>query len=210
MSLSGSVALPLMSDIFWYAATAAFSLVSTLFLKSAGSFLIPVRKASAASVYSMYSCGTRAKFLLVICRLKSLDTCTSSLSAVLTSSGDFNCCAEAGTARVRRSPTDAIAASVSVMRFISSPFCIRYAQYAVHAFPVSGSRAEEWIVARRRRRELNHHGRALVAHRCCRNDARIVFGNDAFVLVDILVHRFHLTRMHEHPVVAGAQELSAV
>src|ERR1051326_7759463 len=45
---------------------------------------------------------TRVKFLLVICRLKSLDTCTSSFSAVFTSSGDFNCCC-----------ADAAAASVS-------------------------------------------------------------------------------------------------
>src|SRR5207244_8157609 len=51
-SLSASVVFPLMSDTFFAAATAAFSLVSTLALKSAGSSLISLRRASAASVYS--------------------------------------------------------------------------------------------------------------------------------------------------------------
>src|SRR5207247_6968750 len=42
MSLSGPLALELISDIFWYAATADFSLISTLFLKSGDLLLIEV------------------------------------------------------------------------------------------------------------------------------------------------------------------------
>ena len=59
MSLSASGVLALISDTFCSAVTAAFSLGSTLALKAAGSSLIAERKASAASVYSMYSCGMR-------------------------------------------------------------------------------------------------------------------------------------------------------
>src|ERR1051325_7548226 len=184
--------------------------MSTRFLNAAGSSFVDMRSASAASVYSMNSCGTRVKFLFVICRLKSFDTCTSSLSAVFTSSGDFNCCcAEAGAASVR---TDATAATVYAMRFISrvlsnhqSPITdhtSRHVQNAVHAFPVSGSRAEEWVVTGRRRRELQHHRGAFVGHRRRRDHAFVVRGNDAFVVFDVLVHGIHLSWMDEHPVVA--------
>src|SRR5262245_36915129 len=83
-----------------------------------------------------------------------------------------------------------------------------HVQYPVHAFPVAGSRTEEWIVARFRRRELRHNHTALIAHRGPGDDARIVCRDDALVLLDGLIHRVHLARIHEHPVVPGAQKFT--
>src|SRR5262249_38780160 len=85
-----------------------------------------------------------------------------------------------------------------------------HVQYPVHAFPMAGSRTEEWLVARFRRRDLCHNHTALIAHRSTGNDARIVCRDDALVLLDGLLHSVHLTRMHEPPVVTGAQELTPV
>ena len=75
---------------------------------------------------------------------------------------------------------------------------------------MAGSGAEEWIIAGSGRGELRHHRHALVAHRRHRDHPRVVFRNDAFVVVNVLVDGFHLTGIHQHPVVARAQELAAV
>ncbi len=83
-------------------------------------------------------------------------------------------------------------------------------QYPVHAFPVAGRGTEEWVIARRRRGELRHHGYALIAHRRIRDHALIIFRNDALVVLDVLVHGVHLTGIHEHPVMARTQELAAM
>src|SRR5438046_5549254 len=214
MSLSGSVALELISDIFWYAATAVFVLVSTLFLKSAGSFLIEVRNASAASVYSMYSCGTRAKFLFVICRLKSLDTWTKSLSAVFTSSGDFSWAAKIGTASASTNVINARMARIFFVLFIvHTSLCVverllRHMQYPVHVYGMAGSGTEKWIVAGRGRDELCHHRLAFVAHRDHRKHARVICRNDALCLLRILIHRLHLIGIREHPIMTRAKELA--
>src|SRR5207249_516481 len=191
---------------------AAFKRVSTLFLKSAGSFLIPMRKASAASVYSMNSCGTRAKFLLVICRLKSLETWTRSRSAVFTSSGDFNWAATRGAASASTNMIDAAAATIFFVPFIFHLFVCRtlecHMQNPVHLYGMAGSGTEKRIIAGSRCDELSLHGFAFAAHWDPRNDTRIVRRDFAVRLFRVLIHSFHVIGHDENPIMKGAEEFT--
>src|SRR5437870_2324344 len=107
----------------------------------------------------MYSCGTRAKFLFVICRLKSLDTWTRSLSAVFTSSGDFSWASRTDGRRKRlaRVPLTARTATIFLVPFIFIPFCVErlrcHMQYPIHVYGMARSGTEKRIVTGRVRRK---------------------------------------------------------
>src|ERR1051326_2881403 len=145
----------------------------------------------------MNSCGTRAKFLLVICRLKSLDTWTSSLSAVFTSSGDLkDWAAIVGAVNASTSPMDARAAKIFFVLFIFIPSMVlrlpslrRYMQNPVHIFGMAWSGAEKRVVPGCRRDELGHHCIAFIAHRHERDDTRILCRNNTFRFLRVLVYR---------------------
>src|SRR5258705_4740691 len=127
----------------------------------------------------MNSRGTRAKFLLVICRLKSLDTCTSNLSVILMSSGALSCCADACVASARNNPADARTTRRCRLPFIGSPFCMYgprsggpalrgHVQYSLHALSMARGGTEERIIAAGGRGEPPHDHPPPVAPPCAR------------------------------------------
>src|ERR1044071_9253364 len=90
-----------------------------------------------------------------------------------------------------------------------NPLLRGHVQYSLHALSMARGGTEERIIAAAGCGEPGHDHPALVAHRRPRDHARGVLRDDPLVVLDGLVHGLQLSRMYEHPVVAGPEGFAA-